>query len=83
MDYNTPIKTESLLEDSFEALDTEPFCDSFVPPASLSPSEYQPSPSPERLSRVELLPKALSQDSPMAVVNGLPKTSKSGRPSSL
>ncbi len=81
MDSNTLIKTESRPEDFRDALGAELFGDSFVPSTSLSPSEYQPSPSPETLSRSELLPKALIQNNPMAQVNNLPSTSKPSRPS--
>ncbi len=80
MDTNTLIKTESCPNDNYEAPGADPYGDSFI--ASYSPTsfEYQPSPSPEKPSRLESLPKALFQINPMAQVNGLPNTSKSYKP---
>ena len=83
MDLHTLIKTEDCLNDTYEAPGTDPYGDSLIASTSLSPSEYQPSPSPEKLSRSELLPKALGQNKPMAQVNGLASTSKSCRPSNF
>jgi len=83
MDPTSTIKTEPCLEDSCKALGTPPFGDSFKKFTSPSPSEYQPSPSPTKLPRSELLPKALSQYDPMEQANGLSNTSKSCRPSAF